>query len=161
MNENNKIFLKISNYKISCEILIKNICNSLVGHSSLEGMVWDSIADAIASDRMNNQDAVYINDEKNAREPRNLSISIPVLSLISGRYYRDPTTGTRRNRTFSDLLLVMGITLDPTAFPTIADNPLHKQYHIENENSEATTQEINGKKNSLPLSKVPGQPLPT
>ena len=123
MNENNKIFLKISNYKISCEILIKNICNSLVGHSSLEGMVWDSIADAIASDRMNNQDAVYINDEKNAREPRNLSIPIPVLPLIPG-------TG---RRTFSDLLLVMGTTLDLRVFPSIADKPHHQQYQIKSE----------------------------
>ena len=64
MNENNKIFLKISNYKISCEILIKNICNSLVGHSSLDGMLCDSVTDAIASDRMNNQAVVDINDEK-------------------------------------------------------------------------------------------------
>ena len=120
----------------------------------------DSIADAIASDRMNNH-MQFTSTMKERPGARNLSISIPVLSLISGRYCHDPTTGTRRNRTFSDLLLVMGTTLDPTAFPTIADSPLHKQYHIENENSEATTQEINGKKNSLPLSKVQGQPLPT
>ena len=31
-----------------------------------------------------------------------------------------------------------------TAFPTIADKPRHQQYHVDNENSEATTQEING-----------------
>ena len=45
----------------------------------------------------------------------------------------------------------MGTTLDPTAFQTIADKPRHQQYHIENENNEATTQEINGKtkKNSF------------
>ena len=31
-----------------------------------------------------------------------------------------------------------------TAFPTIADKPRHQQYHVDNETSEATTQEING-----------------
>ena len=39
---------------------------------------------------------------------------------------------------------LLGTTLDPTAFPTIADKPRHQRYHVDNENSEATTQEING-----------------
>ena len=107
-------------------------------------MVWDSIADASDSDSMNNQAAVYINDEKDAREPRNLSIPIPVIPLIPWRHHRDLALGARTNRVFSDLLLVMGTTLDPTVFPTIADKPRHQKYHFDNETSEATTQEING-----------------
>ena len=33
-------------------------------------------------------------------------------------------------RTFSDILLVMGTSLDPIAFPTIADKPRRQQYYI-------------------------------
>ena len=44
----------------------------------------------------------------------------------------------------------MGTTLDPTAFPTIADNPRHQQYHIENENSEAMTQENERQPKKIP-----------
>ena len=112
-------------------------------------MVWDSIADASDSDSMNNQAAVYINDEKDAREPRNLSIPIPVIPLIPWRHHRDLALGARTNRVFSDLLLVMGTTLDPTVFPTIADKPRHQKYHFDNETSEATTQEINGQQKQV------------
>ena len=47
----------------ACSCKSQPICNSLVGHSALEGFLCDGITDAIASDRMNNQAAVYINDE--------------------------------------------------------------------------------------------------
>ena len=49
----------------------------------------------------NNQAAAYINDEKNAREPRNLSIPIPVIPLIPWRHHRDLTSGIRTNRAFN------------------------------------------------------------
>ena len=42
----------------------KPICNNLIGHAFLERVVKDMIADATARLRMNNQAAVYINDEK-------------------------------------------------------------------------------------------------
>ena len=50
----------------ACSCKSKPICNGLVGHAFLERVVKDMIADAIARLRMNNQAAVYINDEKNA-----------------------------------------------------------------------------------------------
>jgi hypothetical protein len=95
------------------------------------------IADAIARLRMNNQAAVYINDEKNAWEPTNLSVPIPVVPLIPERNPSGRIANVRENRTFSDVLLVMGTVLDPKDFPTIKDKPRQQQYHIESENIEA------------------------
>ena len=102
------------------------------------------IADATARHRMNNQAAVYINDEKNAGETTNLSIPIPVIPLIPERDRLRCSTSVRENRTFSDVLLIMGTVLDPRVFPTIKDKPRQQQYHIESENNEAFTQKING-----------------
>ena len=103
------------------------------------------IADAIARLRMNNQAVVYINDEKNAREPTNLSVPILAIPLIpEGCPLGRPVT-IRENRTFSDVLLVMGTVLDPQVFPTIKDKPRQQQYHnIASENIGAFTQQING-----------------
>ena len=97
----------------ACSCKSQPICNSLVGHTALERLLYDAIIDAIADYIRNNQAAAYINDEKNAREPRNLSIPIPVIPLIPWRHHRDLAAGARTNRVFSDLLLVMGTTLDP------------------------------------------------
>ena len=97
----------------ACSCRSKPICNNLIGHAFLERVVKDMIADAIARLRMNNQAAVYINDEKNAREPTNLSIPIPVIPLIPERQQSERTASVRENRTFSDVLLVMGTVLDP------------------------------------------------
>ena len=69
----------------ACSCRSKPICNNLIGHAFLERVVRDMIADATARHRMNNQAAVYINDEKNAGEPTNLSIPIPVIPLIPER----------------------------------------------------------------------------
>jgi hypothetical protein len=103
------------------------------------------IADAIARLRMNNQAAVYINDEKNAREPTNLSVPIPVIPLIPERCSSGRTTSVRENRTFSDVLLVMGTVLDPQVFPTIKDKPRQQQYcNIDSENIGAFAPQING-----------------
>ena len=49
------------------------------------------IVDAITSLRMNYQAAVYINDEKNAGEPANLSIPIPAIHLIPERHHPGST----------------------------------------------------------------------
>ena len=87
---------------------------------------------------------MYINDEKNAGEPANLSIPIPVIPLIPERDRLRCFTSVRENRTFSDVLLIMGTVLDPRVFPTIKDKPRQQQYHIESENIEAFTQKING-----------------
>ena len=109
----------------------------------------------IASLRMNNQAAVYINDEKNAGEPTNLSVPIPAIPLIPKRHQPGITAGARENRTFSDVLLILHTTLDPKVFPTIEDRPRHQQYYFESENTEAMAQKINGNlKKSIPLSKI-------
>jgi hypothetical protein len=104
----------------------------------------DMIADGIASLTMNNQTAVYINDEKNAGEPTNLSVPIPAIPLIPKRHQPGITAGARENRTFSDVLLILHTTLDPKVFPTIEDRPRHQQYYFESENTEAMAQKING-----------------
>ena len=117
----------------------------LIGHAFLERVVKDMIADAIARLRMNNQAAVYINDEKNAREPTNLSVPIPVIPLIPERCSSGRTASVRQNRTFSDVLLVMGTVLNPQVFPTIKDKPRRQQYcNIDSENIGAFAQQING-----------------
>eukprot|EP00944_MAST-04C_sp_MAST-4C-sp1_P014984 g14984.t1 len=121
----------------ACSCRSKPICNNLIGHAFLERVVRDMIADAIAKLRMNNQAAVYINDEKNAREPTNLSVPIPVIPLIPERHQSGRTASVRENRTFSDVLLIMHTVLDPKIFPTIKDKP-------RSENIEALTQKING-----------------
>ena len=103
------------------------------------------IADAIARLRMNNQAAVYINDEKNAREPTNLSVPIPAIPLIPERVSLGRPVSIRENRTFSDVLLVMGTVLDPHIFPTIKDRPRQQRYHnIDREDIESFTRQING-----------------
>ena len=123
----------------------KPICNSLIGHAFLERVVKDMIADAIARLRMNNQAAVYINDEKNAREPTNLSVPIPAIPLIPERGSLGRPVSIRENRTFSDVLLVMGTVLDPHIFPTIKDRPRQQRYHnIDREDIESFTRQING-----------------
>ena len=83
----------------ACSCRSKPICNNLIGHAFLERVVKDMIADATARLRMNNQAAVYINDEKNAWEPANLSIPIPVVPLIPERQQSQRTTSVRQNRT--------------------------------------------------------------
>ena len=123
----------------ACSCRSKPIWNNLVGRAFLERALRDMIADAIARLRMNNQAAVYINDEKNAGEPTNLSVPIPVISLIPERQHPGINAGVRENRTFGDVLLVMGTVLDPKVFPTIKDKPRHQQYHIESENTEVLT----------------------
>ena len=47
------------------------------------------------------------------------------------------------SKTVKDKYL-LGTALDPTAFSNNPDKPRHQRYHVDNENSEATTQEING-----------------
>ena len=79
----------------ACSCRSKPICKNLVGHGSLERFVMDMIADGIASLTMNNQTAVYINDEKNAGEPTNLSVPIPAIPLIPKRHQPGITAGTR------------------------------------------------------------------
>ena len=128
----------------ACSCRSKPICNNLIGHAFLERVVKDMIADAIARLRMNNQAAVYINDEKNAWEPTNLSVPIPVIPLIPERCSSGRTASVRENRTFSDVILVMGTVLDPQVFPTIKDKPRQQQYNIESENIGAFTPQING-----------------
>ena len=129
----------------ACSCRSKPICNNLIGHAFLERVVKDMIADAIARQRMNNEAAVYINDEKNAWEPANLSVPIPVVPLIPERGTTRRTASVRENRTFSDVLLVMGTVLDPQVFPTIKDKSRQQRYrNINSENIGAFTQEING-----------------
>jgi len=128
----------------ACSCRSKPICNSLIGHAFLERVVKDMIADAIARLRMNNQAAVYINDEKNAREPTNLSVPIPAIPLIPERGSLGRPVSIRENRTFSDVLLVMGTVLNPKVFPTIKDKPRQQQYHIESENIVTFSDKING-----------------
>ena len=131
----------------TCSCRSKPICNSLIGHAFLERVVKDMIADAIARLRMNNQAAVYINDEKNAREPTNLSVPIPAIPLIPERQQSERycPVSIRENRTFSDVLLVMGTVLDPHIFPTIKDRPRQQRYHnIDREDIESFTPQING-----------------
>ena len=67
----------------ACSCRSKPICNNLIGHAFLERVVKDMIADATARQRMNNEAAVYINDEKNAWEPANRNID----SKAKGLYY--------------------------------------------------------------------------
>ena len=129
----------------ACSCRSKPICNSLIGHAFLERVVKDMIADAIARLRMNNQAAVYINDEKNAREPTNLSVPIPAIPLIPERGSLGRPVSIRENRTYSDVLLVMGTVLDPHIFPTIKDRPRQQRYHnIDREDIESFTRQING-----------------
>ena len=65
--------------------------------------------------------------------------------MIPERYSSGRTTSIRENRTFSDVLLVMGTVLDPTIFPTIKDKPRQQQYSsINSENSRAFAPQING-----------------
>ena len=129
----------------ACSCRSKPICNSLIGHAFLERVVKDMIADAIARLRMNNQAVVYINDEKNAWEPTNLSVPIPVIPLIPERCSSGRTASVRENRTFSDVLLVMGTVLDPKVFPTIKDKSCQQQYrNIDSENIGAFAPQING-----------------
>ena len=85
----------------ACSCKSQPICNSLVGHTAPERLLYDATIDAIADYIRNNQAAAYINDEKNAREPRNLSIPIPVIPLIPWRHHRDLTSGIRTNRAFN------------------------------------------------------------
>ena len=54
-------------------------------------------------------------------------VPIPVVPLIPERHSSRRTTSVRENRTFSDVLLVMGTVLDPHIFPTIKDKP--RQQH--------------------------------
>jgi len=128
----------------ACSCRSKPICNNLIGHAFLERVVKDMIADATARLRMNNQAAVYINDEKNASEPANLSIPIPVVPMIPERQSSERTASVRQNRTFSDVLLVMGTVLNPKEFPTIKDEPRQQQYHIESKNIVTFSDKING-----------------
>ena len=138
----------------ACSCRSKPIFNNLVGHTFLERAVKDTIVNAIASLRKNNQAAVYNNDEKNSRDLANLSIIIPVIPFIPERYHRETSSGMRTNRTFSDVLLTMRTTLHLTSFPTIADKPRHQQYHVESEKNEARNKKLTATlKNSSPLLK--------
>eukprot|EP00944_MAST-04C_sp_MAST-4C-sp1_P007750 g7750.t1 len=72
-------------------------------------------------------------------------LSTLIIPLIPERCPLGRPISIRENRTFSDVLLVMGTVLDPQIFPTIKDRPRQQRYHnIESENIDTFTKQING-----------------
>ena len=101
------------------------------------------IVNATASLKMNNLAALYINDEKNAREPASWRYRFRLYYIFRKDINMDPSQVREQ---IGPLVMSFWLCLiqDSTAFPTVVNKPRHQQYHIESENSEATKHQING-----------------